>query len=58
MAKQEPKVRKDGMCVVCLKQLTTVERYGDRDAFCSACCCREFFGTQITKPNQHERRAL
>ena len=52
MVKQEPKIRKDGLCVVCRKPLTTVERYGDKDAFCSSSCCREYHGTQIEIPKR------
>jgi hypothetical protein len=44
---QEPKPRKDGTCVVCRKKMTTVTRYSEPDAFCSAACARKFYGSEI-----------
>ena len=45
--KSEPPIRKDGRCVVCKKLITTDDRYGEADAFCSSTCCRLYFGTSL-----------
>jgi hypothetical protein len=50
--RSEPPIPADRRCVVCKKKITTVDRYGEADAFCSAVCCREWFGTSIQKPEK------
>lgn len=41
--KNDPRVRKDGMCYVCKEERPEVA-VRDRDPFCSMECCREFHG--------------
>lgn len=43
----EPKPREDGRCAVCEKPVTTLNKWGEADAFCTSRCCRVFFGTQL-----------
>jgi hypothetical protein len=43
----EPQPRVDGCCLVCEKPITTVNKWGEADAFCTSRCCRSFFGTQL-----------
>lgn len=59
----EPPYPKDGRCVVCGKPITTDTRYGEADAFCSAACAKEWFGSQaLSGPphpeNQPEERSV
>ena len=46
--KPEPKIPKDGKCIVCGKPLVKIKQYGtgSEDAFCSTGCCRKYFGTE------------
>jgi hypothetical protein len=48
----EPRLPKDGRCVVCGKVITTDNRYGEVDAFCSAVCCRDYYGTSLAPPEK------
>jgi hypothetical protein len=50
----EPAIRRDGKCALpsCRKVIKTVVRWGDPDAFCSTACCREWFGTDLPKPER------
>ena len=54
--KKEPRVRKDLRCVVCRKPLHTVEKYGEKDAFCTSNCCRVFFEIPIPTASGTEQR--
>lgn len=47
MIVSEPKPRVDGRCLVCEKPVTTDNRWGEPDAFCTSRCCRSFFGTDL-----------
>lgn len=55
---EEPKPRKDGRCLVCKKPITTVTTYGASDAFHSARCAREYFGTSLEIDQEQHRSAL
>lgn len=39
----DPKPRKDRKCYVCLKEVPIIA-WLEQDAFCSAPCCREYYG--------------
>lgn len=48
--KAEPKIPKNGLCIVCKKPLVPIKRYGAgaEDAFCSTVCCKTYFGVPTT----------
>src|SRR5262245_48295450 len=56
--RRDPRVRKDNLCVQCMKPRRTVTREmrqyaGDqieRDPFCSSTCCRAWHGTSLAPP--------
>ena len=48
----EPSVRPDGTCVMCGKprridQARVYRQHAERDPFCSAKCCREWYGCPL-----------
>ena len=50
--KREPRPRKDGRCIICNK-LIVVAKPADADAFCSAVCCRDYFGHPLQPASTH-----
>ena len=56
----EPKVRRDGLCLVCRKPLVTPKPLQrgvpafvyERDPFCSAICSRKYYGTSLTAKSE------
>lgn len=45
--REEPVPREDGRCIVCEKPVTSEDKWGEKDAFCTSRCCRSYFGTDL-----------
>jgi hypothetical protein len=45
LAEKEPRVRKDGRCLVCGRERPPIA-VGNQDPFCSAVCSRKYHGVQ------------
>ena len=54
----EPKIPKSNRCVVCDKQITTITRYGEADAFCKSKCARSYFGTSLEVDVEMEEKSV
>jgi len=54
----EPKIRKDGRCVVCGTPITTITRHGEADAFCKSKCARKYFGTSLAVDVEMEEKSV
>lgn len=62
MTQTEPKVRKDGRCVVCDKPRPGLPPLLYADPFCSSVCCKAYYGVQTSmnpkgRPAIYEREA-